>query len=102
MEEDSVIEWRTGGLCRGCQIDQKLTSPMETLSSCSRTIAFVPTRHPLTNVPFLLPSSRSRSVCSSQQQNAVVVADEITLDSQVAVFRTPDQEFSGKSDGLSR
>ena len=51
--------------------------------------------------PVLAPQIAELKRVFVQQQNAVVVADEITLESEVAVFRAPDQEFSGNSDGLS-
>ena len=90
------------GSVAGDRSTKKLISPMQTLSSCSRTIAFVPIRHPLTNVPFLLPELAESKRVLVQQQNAVVPADEVAVDSEITVFRAPDQELSGKSDGLSR
>ena len=51
--------------------------------------------------PVLAPQIAELKRVLVQQQNAVVVANEITLESEVTVFRAPNQEFSGKSDGLS-
>ena len=74
-----------------------IISPIEIMSSCSRIVSLVPTHHPFTKVPFLLPRSRILSMLSFERnQNAMVPADELTLirAQNDNIYPPTDQQFA--------